>query len=116
MFVPRNCVNKLQVVTLYLRKDPFNANGEKYSFYHVNFIFQYFFSLGQTAIMDVERFIKKETATKKAGVIVSEIVPSCNANLNFFDEENPKYPKLMEVKWMLFKLKQVNKLRLRSQD
>ena len=111
-----SCCN---VVTLYLRKDPFNANGEKYSFYRMqtlSFPSNTSFSISQTAIMMLKDLYQEGTAYKKAGVIVSEIVPSSQRQFKLFDEENPKYQKLMEVMDAVQAKTCERKLRLASQD
>ena len=111
-----SCCN---VVTLYLRKDPFNANGEKYSFYRMqtlSFPSNTSFSISQTAIMMLKDLYQEGTAYKKAGVIVSEIVPSSQRQFMLFDEENPKYQKLMEVMDAVQAKTGERKLRLASQD
>ena len=111
-----SCCN---VVTLYLRKDPFNANGEKYSFYRMqtlSFPSNTSFSISQTAIMMLKDLYQEGTAYNKAGVIVSEIVPSSQRQFKLFDEENPKYQKLMEVMDAVQAKTGERKLRLASQD
>ena len=111
-----SCCN---VVTLYLRKDPFNANGEKYSFYRMqtlSFPSNTSFSISQTAIMMLKDLYQEGTAYKKAGVMVSEIVPSSQRQFKLFDEENPKYQKLMEVMDAVQAKTGERKLRLASQD
>ena len=111
-----SCCN---VVTLYLRKDPFNANGEKYSFYRMqtlSFPSNTSFSISQIAIMMLKDLYQEGTAYKKAGVIVSEIVPSSQRQFKLFDEENPKYQKLMEVMDAVQAKTGERKLRLASQD
>ena len=111
-----SCCN---VVTLYLRKDPFNANGEKYSFYRIqtlSFPSNTSFSISQTAIMMLKDLFQEGTAYKKAGVMVSEIVPSSQRQFMLFDEENPKYQKLMEVMDAVQAKTGERKLRLASQD
>lgn len=111
-----SCCN---AVILYLRKDPFNANGEKYSFYRMqtlSFPSNTSFSISQTAIMMLKDLYQEGTAYKKAGVIVSEIVPSSQRQFKLFDEENPKYQKLMEVMDAVQAKTGERKLRLASQD
>ena len=111
-----SCCN---VVTLYLRKDPFNANGEKYSFYRMqtlSFPSNTSFSISQIAIMMLKDLYQEGTAYKKAGVIVSEIVPSSQRQFKLFDEENPKYQKLIEVMDAVQAKTGERKLRLASQD
>ncbi|RAK20992.1 DNA polymerase V [Flavobacterium aquaticum] len=106
-------------VILYLRKDPFNTNGEKYSFYRMQtlpFSSNTSFSISQTAISMLKDLYQEGTAYKKAGVIVTEIVPSSQRQFKLFDEENPKYQKLMEVMDAVQDKTGERKLRLASQD
>ena len=111
-----SCCN---AVILYLRKDPFNANGEKYSFYRMQtlpFSSNTSFSISKIAISMLKELYQEGTAYKKAGVIVSEIVPSSQRQFKLFDEENPKYQKLMEVMDAVQAKTGERKLRLASQD
>lgn len=111
-----SCCN---AVILYLRKDPFNANGEKYSFYRMqtlSFPSNTSFSISKIAISMLKELYQEGTAYKKAGVIVSEIVPSSQRQFKLFDEENPKYQKLMEVMDAVQAKTGERKLRLASQD
>ncbi len=111
-----SCCN---AVILYLRKDPFNSNGEKYSFYCMQmlpFPSNTSFSISQIAISLLKDLYQDGTAYKKAGVIVTEIVPSSQRQFKLFDEENPKYQKLMEVVDRFHAKTGERKLRLASQD
>ncbi len=111
-----SCCN---AVILYLRKDPFNANGEKYSFYRMQtlpFSSNTSFSISKIAISMLKELYQEGTAYKKAGVMVSEIVPSSQRQFMLFDEENPKYQKLMEVMDAVQTKTGERKLRLASQD
>jgi DNA polymerase V len=40
---------------------------------------------------------QEKTSYKKAGVIVTEIIPSNQKQFHLFDDENPKFQKIMEV-------------------
>jgi len=111
-----SCCN---AVILYLRKDKFKANGERYSFYRIQtlpFPSNTSFSISQAAIMMLKDLYQEGTAYKKAGVIVTEIVPSSQRQFKLFDEENPKYQKLMEVMDAVQAKTGERKLRLASQD
>jgi DNA polymerase V len=111
-----SCCN---TVILYLRKDKFKANGERYSFYRMQtlpFSSNTSFSISQIAISMLKDLYQEGTAYKKAGIIVSEIVPSSQRQFKLFDEENPKYQKLMEVMDAVQAKMGERKLRLASQD
>lgn len=106
-------------VILYLRKDKFKANGERYSFYRMQtlpFPSNTSFSISQIAISMLKDLYQDGTAYKKAGVIVTEIVPYSQRQFKLFDEENPKYQKLMEVVDRFHTNTGERKLRLGSQD
>ena len=53
---------------------------------------------------------------KKAGVIVTEIIPANQKQFHLFDEENPKYQKIMEVMDAYYKKNGMRKIRLGNQD
>ncbi len=111
-----SCCN---AVILYLRKDKFKANGERYSFYRMQtlpFPSNTSFSISQMAISMLKDLFQEGMAYKKAGVIVTEIVPSSQRQFKLFDEENPKYQKLMEVMDAVQSKTGERKLRLASQD
>lgn len=112
-----SCCN---AVILYLRKDKFKTiNGERYSFYRMQtlpFPSNTSFSISQTAIRMLKELYQEGTAYKKAGVIVSEIVPDSQRQFKLFDEENPKYQKIMEVMDAVQAKTGERKLRLASQD
>jgi DNA polymerase V len=59
---------------------------------------------------------QEETAYKKAGVVVTGIVPASQRQFKLFDEENPKYQKIMEVMDAVQAKTGERKLRLASQD
>lgn len=111
-----SCCN---TVILYLRKDKFKANSERYSFYRMQtlpFPSNTSFSISQIAISMLKDLYQEGTFYKKAGVIVSEIVPSSQRQFKLFDEENPKYQKLMDVIDAVQAKTGERKLRLASQD
>jgi DNA polymerase V len=74
------------------------------------------FSISQIAISMLKDLYQDGTAYKKAGIIVSEIIPSSQRQFKLFDEENPKYQKLMEVMDLVQAKTGERKLRLASQD
>ena len=45
----------------------------------------------------LEELYQEGASYKKAGVIVTEIIPSNQRQFHLFDDENPKFQKLMEV-------------------
>ena len=107
-------------VILYLKKNKFKVNqGDKYNFYRMEslpFATNTSFSIGQAATKMLNDIYQEGTAYKKAGIIVTTIIPQGQKQFSLFDEENPKYQRIMEVmdKWHN-KLGE-RKIRLAGQD
>ncbi len=53
--------------------------------------------LSQFAIQGLERIFKEGYAYKKAGVVVSRIIPATQKQLGLFDNSNKKHPALMSA-------------------
>lgn len=106
-------------VILYLSKDRFRADGAKYSFYRLqtlSFPSNTAFSISGLAVKMLKELYEEGAIYKKAGVIVTEIIPANQKQFHLFDEENPKYQKLMEVVDAIQAKTGERKLRLASQD
>ena len=87
-------------VVLFLKKDKFKANGERYNFYKMAtlpFPSNTSFSICNLALKMLSELYKEGDSYKKAGVIVTEIIPSNQRQFHLFDDENPKFQKIMEV-------------------
>ena len=87
-------------VVLFLKKDKFKANGERYNFYKMAmlpFPSNTSFSISNLALKMLSELYKEGDSYKKAGVIVTEIIPSNQRQFHLFDDENPKFQKIMEV-------------------
>ena len=87
-------------VVLFLKKDKFKANGERYNFYKMAtlpFPSNTSFSIINLALKMLSELYKEGDSYKKAGVIVTEIIPSNQRQFHLFDDENPKFQKIMEV-------------------
>lgn len=87
-------------VVLFLKKDKFKANGERYNFYKMEtlpFPSNTSFSISNLALKMLSELYKEGDSYKKAGVIVTEIIPSNQRQFHLFDDENPKFQKIMEV-------------------
>ena len=87
-------------VVLFLKKDKFKANGEQYNFYKMAmlpFPSNTSFSISNLALKMLSELYKEGDSYKKAGVIVTEIIPSNQRQFHLFDDENPKFQKIMEV-------------------
>jgi DNA polymerase V len=108
-----------QVVILYLQKDKYKSNGAKYSFYQLEtlpFASNTFFSISDLAIQMLKKCYQKGEEYKKAGVIVTDIIPSNQRQFHLFEDENPKFQKLMEVIDTYHDKVGERKIRLASQD
>ena len=87
-------------VVLFLKKDKFKANGERYNFYKMAtlpFPSNTSFSICNLALKMLSELYKEGDSYKKAGVIVTEIIPANQRQFHLFDDENPKFQKIMEV-------------------
>ena len=87
-------------VVLFLKKDKFKANGERYNFYKMAtlpFPSNTSFSIINLALKMLSELYKEGDSYKKAGVIVTEIIPANQRQFHLFDDENPKFQKIMEV-------------------
>ena len=107
-------------VILYLKKNKFKVNrGDKYNFYRMEtlpFATNTSFSIGQVAVKMLNDIYQEGIAYKKAGIIVTGIIPQEQKQFSLFDEENPKYQLIMDVmdKWQ--KKSGERKIRLAGQD
>ena len=68
------------------------------------------------AIEAVKSIYKKGVQYKKAGVIISGLVPNNNYQLNLFSHENPKHKPLMSAIDSLNKKYKTDKIKLGNQD
>lgn len=87
-------------VVLFLKKDKFKANGERYNFYKMAmlpFPSNTSFSISNLALKMLSELYKEGDSYKKAGVIVTEIIPANQRQFHLFGDENPKFQKIMEV-------------------
>ncbi len=105
---------------LYLKKNKYKVNqGDKYNFYRMEtlpFATNTCFSIGQAAVKMLNDIYQEGIAYKKAGIIVTGIIPQEQKQFSLFDEENPKYQRIMDVmdKWQ--KKSGERKIRLAGQD
>jgi DNA polymerase V len=106
-------------VILFLKKDKFKANGERYNFYKMStlpFPSNTSFSIGNLALKMLSELYKEGDSYKKAGVIVTEIIPANQRQFHLFDDENPKFQKIMEVMDAQHAKFGERKIRLGNQD
>ena len=106
-------------VILYLQKNKFKTTDSRYSFYRLKtlpFPSNTAFSISNIAIEMLNEIYQEKTSYKKAGVIVTEIIPSNQKQFHLFDDENPKYQKIMQVMDDYHKRIGERKIRLGNQD
>ena len=106
-------------VILYLSKDRFRSDGAKYSFYRLqtlSFPSNTAFSISGLAVKMLKELYEEGAIYKKAGVIVTEIIPANQKQFHLFDDENPKFQKLMEVMDAYHEKIGERKIRLATQD
>ena len=72
--------------------------------------------ISKEAVNAVEMIFKKGVNYKRAGVIVTGLVPDDNFQLNFFETENPKHKPLMKVIDAVNKKFESDTIKLGSQD
>ncbi|WP_397447485.1 Y-family DNA polymerase [Polaribacter sp. R77954] len=73
-------------------------------------------TIAKAAVAAVETIFKKGVKYKKAGVIISGLVPNDNFQLNLFAHENPKHKLLMSAIDSLNKKYKSDKIKLANQD
>ncbi len=73
-------------------------------------------TISNLAIKLLEQLYEPHQLYQKAGVIVTQIIPSDQKQFHLFEEENPKHQKLMEVIDAMHKKIGERKIRLGNQD
>ena len=73
-------------------------------------------TISKAAVEAVKTIFKKGIKYKRAGVIVSGLVPNNNFQLNLFEHENPKHKPLMSAIDKLNKKFKADKIKLGNQD
>ena len=102
-----------------MQKNKFKTTDSRYSFYRLKtlpFPSNTAFSISNIAIEMLNEIYQEKTSYKKAGVIVTEIIPSNQKQFHLFDDENPKYQKIMQVMDDYHKRIGERKIRLGNQD
>lgn len=106
-------------VILYLRKDKYKTERQRYNFYKMEtlpFASNSSITISNLAVKMLKTIFEEGEIYKKAGVIVTEIIPENQKQFHLFEEENPKHLKLMEVMDAYHKKMGERKIRLGSQD
>lgn len=106
-------------VILYLRKDKYKTDRERYNFYKMEtlaFASNSSITISNTAVKMLKAIFEEGEIYKKAGVIVTDIIPENQKQFHLFEEENPKHLKLMQVMDAYQKKTGERKIRLGCQD
>jgi len=120
------CAEKLRAqkscchgVILYLRKDKYKMDAQRYNFYKMEtlpFASNSNITLSSVAVKILKELFEEGQVYKKAGIIVTQIIPQDQKQLHLFEEENPKHQKLMQVIDAYHKKTGERKIRLGNQD
>ncbi|WP_310377752.1 Y-family DNA polymerase [Flavobacterium sp.] len=106
-------------VILYLRKDKYKVDRQRYNFYKLEtlpFASNSNITLSSVAVKMLAELFEEGETYKKAGIIVTQIIPQDQKQLHLFEEENPKHQKLMQVIDAFHKKTGERKIRLGNQD
>ena len=121
-----SCAEKLRkqnsscnLLTLFIQTNPFDK--EKAQYYrtisiHLPYQSNSSITLSKVAVKAFEQIYKDGYAYKKAGIIVSGLVPEDQRQLSLFEEENTHHPNLMKAMDVLNKKFGAAKVKLASQD
>jgi DNA polymerase V len=106
-------------VILYLRKDKYKVEKQRYNFYRMEtlpYASNSNMTLSSLAVKMLKELFEEGEIYKKAGVIVTQIIPQDQKQFHLFEEENPKHQKLMKVIDDFHKKTGERKIRLGNQD
>lgn len=106
-------------IVVYLRKDRYKVPNERYNFYKLEnlpFASNSSITLSSVAVKMLKELFEEGEIYKKAGVIVTQLIPQDQKQFHLFDEENPKHQKLMKVMDDFHKKTGERKIRLGNQD
>lgn len=106
-------------IIVFLQKDKYITINQHYSFYKLEtlpFASNSTITLSNMAIKMVKDLFEEGASYKKAGVIVSDIIPENQKQLHLFEEENPKHQAIMKVLDDFHKKTGERKIRLGNQD
>ena len=121
-----SCAEKLRkqnsscnLLTLFIQTNPFDK--EKAQYYrtisiHLPYQSNSSITLSKVAVRAFEQIYKDGYAYKKAGILVSGLVPEDPRQLSLFEEENTHHPNLMKAMDVLNKKFGAAKVKLASQD
>lgn len=106
-------------VILFLQKDFYKAEINRYNFQKMEilpFASNSNITLSGVAVKMLKEIFTEGEIYKKAGVIVTQIIPENQKQFHLFEEENPKHQKLMQVIDAFHRKTGERKIRLGNQD
>ena len=106
-------------VIVYLRKDKYKIESQRYNFYKLemlSFASNSNITISNLAIKMLKEIFEEGAIYKKAGVIATEIIPENQKQFHLFEEENPKHQALMKVMDDFHKKTGERKIKLGNQD
>ena len=106
-------------VILYLRKDKYKVETQRYNFYKMEtlpYASNSSITLSSLAVKMLKEIFEEGEIYKKAGVIVTQIIPQDQKQFHLFEEENPKHQKIMKVMDDFHRKTGERKIRLGNQD
>ena len=106
-------------VILYLRKDKYKVETQRYNFYKMEtlpYASNSSITLSSLAVKMLKEIFEEGEIYKKAGVIVTQIIPQDPKQFHLFEEENPKHQKIMKVMDDFHRKTGERKIRLGNQD
>lgn len=115
----RNQKSCCHSVILYLRKDNHKIERSRYHFYKLEtipFASNSNITLSNIAVKLLKDLFQEGEIYKKAGIIVSDIIPENQKQFHLFEEENPKHQAIMKVMDDFHKKTGERKIKLGNQD
>ncbi len=106
-------------VILFIRKDNYKTERDRYSFYRMEtlpFASNSSITISNLVVKMLKSVFEEGEIYKKAGVIVTQIIPETQKQFQLFEEENPKHLKLMQVMDAYHTKIGERKIRLGNQD
>ena len=121
-----SCAEKLRrqhsschMLIVFLRSDRFNTNSEQYrasTMVNIPFPTDSGLVLSSSAVNAISSIYKEGVCYKKAGVILTGIVPTYNRQLQMFDHEDVRHKPLMSAMDRINRKYKAPKIKLANQD
>lgn len=106
-------------VILYLRKDKYMEENARYNFSRMHtlpFATNSGITISSTAIKMLNEIFEENAIYKKAGIIVTQIIPEETKQFHLFEEENPKHQIVMKIMDDFLEKTGERKIKLGNQD